>query len=123
MSYTQTFAATPTHLRCHTVGTVTDVRSLIEWGEALVGMAQETERPKLLVDNRAFVLELSPMEILEFAQHFEEKEIAMLGLRLAVMSSPSKPETTRLVETALTNRSACYRRFTTPEEALVWLES
>jgi len=123
MSYSQSFAAMPTHLYCLTVGKVDDARAMIEWGEAIVRMAKETGMSRVLIDNREFVLELSPLEVVEFARDFEEKNIAVIGLRLAVMSSPSQPETTRLIETVLTNRSASYRRFANPEEALVWLEA
>ncbi|MDD3313405.1 hypothetical protein [Pseudodesulfovibrio sp.] len=123
MNYTQSFTVNPTHLYCLTAGAVTDAQSLIDWGLAIVRMAQEKKRPRILVDNREFILELSPLDVVEFASYFEERDIAFLGLRLAVLSSPSRPQTTRLVETALTNRSASYRRFTSTEEAQAWLES
>lgn len=121
MAYTQIFTSKDAYLLCITDGVVGDAGTFIEWGLRLLTKAREVRRTRLLVDNRTFSLELSPLDVITFANFMEDRDAAKLGLRLAVLSNPHNPETSRLVETALVNRSASYRSFRSQQEAQHWL--
>ena len=121
-TYSQIFTDERCYLLCITDGTVASVESFIEWAVAVIGKARETNHTKILIDNRTFELRLSSMDVVTFASYLEEMNAASLGLRLAVTSSPKNPEISRMVETALTNRSASYRSFRNQKEAMDWLE-
>jgi hypothetical protein len=121
MAYSQIFTSKDEYLLCITDGEVFDAETFIEWGLKLVARARELRRTRLLVDNRTFRLDLSPLDVITFANFLEDKGAAKLGLRLAVLSNPHNPETSRLVETALVNRSASYKSFHSQEEAKEWL--
>ena len=121
MAYSQIFTFTDEYLLCITDGEVSDAESFIEWALSLVAKAREARRTKVLVDNRTFRLNLSSLDIITFANYLEEKGAAKLGLRLAVLSNPHNPENSRMVETALVNRSASYKSFGNQVEAKEWL--
>ncbi|WP_319585016.1 hypothetical protein [uncultured Pseudodesulfovibrio sp.] len=121
MAYSQIFTSTEEYLLCITDGEVSDAETFIEWGLNLVAKAHEMRRMKVLVDNRTFSLKLSSLDIITFANFMEEKGAAKLGLRLAVLSNPHNPESSRMVETALVNRSASYKSFHNQVEAKEWL--
>jgi len=121
MSYSQIFTSKEEYLLCITDGEVSDSVTFIEWGVKLVSRAREARRTKVLVDNRTFRLRLSSLDIITFANFMEEKGAAKLGLRLAVLSNPHNPENSRMVETALVNRSASYKSFSNQVEAKEWL--
>ncbi|MGE4421323.1 MAG: hypothetical protein AB7D39_03425 [Pseudodesulfovibrio sp.] len=121
MAYSQIFTVKEEYLLCITDGDVSDVETFIEWGLKLVAKAREVRRTRVLVDNRTFLLKLSPLDVITFANFMEDKGAAKLGLRMAVLSNPHNPETSRLVETALVNRSASYKSFRNQEEAKEWL--
>ncbi|EGB13860.1 hypothetical protein DND132_0644 [Pseudodesulfovibrio mercurii] len=121
MAYTQIFTSKNEYLLCITDGVVDDAETFIEWALKLVAKAREARRTRILVDNRTLRLDLSPLDIITFANFLEDQGTAKLGLRLAVLSNPHNPETSRLVETALVNRSASYRSFRSQQEAQEWL--
>jgi hypothetical protein len=121
MAYSQIFTSMEGYLLCITDGEVSDAETFIEWGVKLVAKAREARRTRVLVDNRTFHLNLSSLDIITFANFLEEKGAAKLGLRLAVLSNPHNPENSRMVETALVNRSASYKSFRNQEEAKEWL--
>jgi hypothetical protein len=121
MAYSQIFTSTDEYLLCITDGEVSDAETFIEWGLKLVSKAREAHRTKVLVDNRTFSLKLSSLDIITFANFMEEKGAAKLGLRMAVLSNPHNPENSRMVETALVNRSASYKSFRNQAEAKEWL--
>ncbi|OIQ51718.1 hypothetical protein BerOc1_00175 [Pseudodesulfovibrio hydrargyri] len=121
MAYSQIFTSTDEYLLCITDGEVSDAETFIEWGLKLVAKAREARRTKVLVDNRTFRLHLSSLDIITFANFMEEKGAAKLGLRMAVLSNPHNPENSRMVETALVNRSASYKSFRNQVEAKEWL--
>lgn len=121
MDYTQIFTSKDEYLLCITDGAVSDAETFIEWGLQLLSKAWEARRTRILVDNRTFRLDLSPLDVITFANFMEDKDAAKLGLRLAVLSNPHNPEASRLVETALVNRSASYKSFQTQQEAQHWL--
>jgi hypothetical protein len=121
MAYSQIFTIKEAYLLCITDGDVADAEPFIEWGLKLVAKAREGRRTRMLVDNRTFLLKLSPLDVIAFANFMEDKGAAKLGLRMAVLSNPHNLETSRLVETALVNRSASYKSFHSQEEAKEWL--
>ena len=102
---------------------MTDIHSLIEWGEGVLASIRATGHRKILFDNREFNLKLSTWDIIAFAERLGDQGVAYHRLRLAVLSSPYNPEMSRMAETSMTNRSATYMRFDTEEEALTWLRS
>ncbi|WFS61083.1 hypothetical protein LF599_10375 [Pseudodesulfovibrio thermohalotolerans] len=121
MTYTQIFTIKDSYLLCITDGEVSDVETFIEWGLKLVDKTRHCQRTRVLVDNRTFRLTLSPLDIITFANFMEDQGVAKLGLRLAVLSNPYNPESSRLVETALVNRSASYKGFQSQRGAQEWL--
>ncbi len=123
MTYSMTFVEMPAYLLCITKGRLVNIEEFISWGDAVLAKAQETKRQKILIDNRDFALDISPLDIVTFAKHVKNNFEVLFELRLAVLSSPKNPEISRLAETAFTNRSATYKRFDTPQEAEVWLQS
>lgn len=123
MTYSMTFVEMPAYLLCITKGKILDIEEFISWGDAILAKAREAKRQKILIDNRDFALDISPLEIVTFARHVKDDFEVLLELRLAILSSPENPEMSRLAETAFTNRSATYRRFNTLEEAEAWLQS
>jgi hypothetical protein len=121
MAYSQIFTSTDEYLLCITDGEVSDAETFIEWGLKLLSRARKARRTKVLVDNRTFRLNLSSLDIITFANFMEDNGAAKLGLRLAVLSNPHNPENSRMVETALVNRSASYKSFSNQREAKEWL--
>ncbi|AMK11636.1 MAG: hypothetical protein AB7E51_03030 [Pseudodesulfovibrio sp.] len=121
MTYSQIFTVKDGYLLCITDGEVLDSESFIRWGLALVAKAQETRASKVLVDNRTFKLRLTPLDVITFADHMEKIGGNRLGLRLAVISCVQNLDVSRLVETALVNRSASYKSFLNQKEAQEWL--
>jgi len=121
MAYSQIFTSTDEYLLCITDGEVSDAETFIEWGLKLVSRAREARRTRVLVDNRTFSLNLSSLDIITFANFLEDKGASKLGLRMAVLSNPHNPENSRMVETALVNRSASYKSFRNQVEAKEWL--
>ncbi|HKI82052.1 MAG TPA: hypothetical protein VKA04_10435 [Pseudodesulfovibrio sp.] len=121
MAYSQIFTSTDEYLLCITDGEVSDAETFIEWGLKLVSRAREARRTRVLVDNRTFSLNLSSLDIITFANFLEDKGASKLGLRMAVLSNPHNPENSRMVETALVNRSAFYKSFRNQVEAKEWL--
>ncbi|WP_316900239.1 hypothetical protein [Pseudodesulfovibrio indicus] len=121
MTYSQIFTAKDGYLLCITDGEVSDSESFIRWGMALVTKAQENRASKVLVDNRTFKLRLTPLDVITFADHMEKIGGNRLGLRLAVVSCVHNLDVSRLVETALVNRSASYKSFLNQKEAQEWL--
>jgi len=121
MAYSQIFTSTDKYLLCITDGEVSDAETFIEWGLKLVSRAREARRTRVLVDNRTFSLNLSSLDIITFANFLEDKGASKLGLRMAVLSNPHNPENSRMVETALVNRSASYKSFRNQVEAKEWL--
>lgn len=123
VAFTQTFTQKPTYVLCVTQGAVRNSDEFIAWGEGVIANALTMGCRKVLLDNRDFRLEISTLDVITFASHLENQDAAQIGLRLAVLSSPLNPEISRVVETSMTNRSAAYRRFNSPEEAKEWLDS
>ena len=121
MAYSQIFTSKDEYLLCITDGEVSDSDAFIEWGLKLVAKAKETRHTKVLVDNRTFRLNLSPLDVITFANFMENMGAAKLGLRMAVLSNPHNLEESRLVETALVNRSASYKSFRSQQDAQEWL--
>lgn len=121
MTYTQIFTVKDDYLLCITDGEVSDSESFIRWGVALVVKTQEIGSTRVLVDNRTFLLNLTPLDVITFADHMEQLGGNRLGLRLAVVSCVQNLDVSRLVETALINRSATYKSFLNQKEAQQWL--
>lgn len=121
MSYTQVFTDKREYLLCITDGRVENAESFIEWGVGVMAKAREMGHTKVLFDNRTFELRLTPLDVITFATHLEDIGAARLGFRVAVISNPVNPETSRLVETAMVNRSGSYRNFHSQQEAKDWL--
>jgi hypothetical protein len=121
MAYSQIFTSKDEYLLCITDGEVSDAETFIQWALKLVARARKERRTRVLVDNRTFCLELSPLDVITFANFLEDKGAAKLGLRLAVLPNPRNPDTSRMVETALVNRSASYKSFRSQKEAQEWL--
>ena len=121
MAFNTVFSEEPGYLLCLTDGSVGDAESFISWGMKVIQKAVETGLSRILFDNRTFALSLSSLDIVLFAKKYEELNVALLGLRMAVLSNPLNAELVRLLETSLTNRSAVLKRFQTRPEALHWL--
>ncbi|WP_272701318.1 hypothetical protein [Desulfovibrio sp. Fe33] len=121
MSYKQIFTIKDSYLLCITDGGVNEAKAFIEWGVKLVAKTRHCRRTRVLLDNRTFHLALSALDIITFANFMENQGAAKLGLRIAVLSNPHNPESSRFVETAMVNRSASYRAFRTQQEAHDWL--
>jgi len=121
MSYSLVTTDVDSHLLCVTDGQVNDADALIEWALDVVSKAQESGVRKLLLDNRTFALNLSPLDVVTFANSLEKMDAAQLGFRMAVLSSPGNKEISHLVETTLTNRSASYKMHSNLNDAKKWL--
>ena len=121
MSNNTVFSNEVGYLLCITDGSADDAEEYISWGLDLITKVQEVGHSRLLLDNRTFSLNLSPLDIVLFANKYEEMDVSQLGLRMAVLSNPKNPEVSRLIETTLTNRSAAYKRFETQADAIGWL--
>jgi len=121
MAYSQIFTSKDEYLLCITDGEVSDGEAFIQWALKLVARARKENRTRVLVDNRTFRLDLSPLDVITFANFLEDRGAAKLGLRLAVLSNPRNPDTSRMVETAMVNRSASYKSFRSQKEAQEWL--
>jgi len=121
MNYTQVFFEKPDHLLCVSDGIIGDADDFIAWATTFIQKAMESKQKRLLIDNRTLFLDVSSLDVITFAKHLEKIEAAKLGFRIAVLSSPKNVGTSRLVETALVNRSATYKTFQNQEEAKEWL--
>lgn len=111
-----------THLLCVTDGKVSNVDEYLAWAMEIVAKAKSSGHKVLLMDNRTFSLELTPLDVVSFADKLDEMGAARLGLRIGVVSNPGNPEVSRLVETSLVNRSATYRSFRNQADAMEWLK-
>ena len=120
-TFSQVFTDEKRYLLCITDGMVDCTEPFVDWAMSVMGKAHEIGQTKILIDNRTFELRLSPLDVVTFASHLEKVNIASQGFRLAVISSPKNPEISRLVETVLINRSACYKSFPNQKEATSWL--
>lgn len=109
------------YLLCITDGQVGELDMFMEWAGTVLDKARTTDHKQILIDNRTFELQLSPMDVVAFATHMEETGTVRQGFRLAVLSCPKNLDVSRLVETALINRSASYKSFRTQKEAMGWL--
>jgi hypothetical protein len=121
MSFSMVFTDKNDYLLCITDGMVDGADGYIAWGLEAIGRIRQTHHTKILFDNRTFRLELSSLDIVLFAQKYEELNVPVLGLRMAVLSCSKNDAVSRLIETTLINRSATYRRFESQEEAKKWL--
>lgn len=121
MAYTQIYTDKGAYLLCITDGMVDNAESFIEWGLSVMGRAREMGHTRVLFDNRTFRLYLTPLDVITFASHLEKIGAARMGFRMAVLSNPANLETSRLVETALVNRSGSYKGFRSQKEAKEWL--
>lgn len=121
MPYIQIFTKKSGYLQCVTDGTISDVETFLQWVVAVIDKARETDRSRMLFDNRTLKLSLTPLEVITFAQHLEGMEAARLGFRMASISCPGNLEVSRLIETVIVNRSGSYKVFHNQEEALEWL--
>lgn len=121
MSYSIVFSNETEYLLCITDGAVNDADEYISWGLEAIKKAKELGYTRILFDNRTFSLKLSSLDVVTFAKKYEEMNIHLLGLRMAVLSNPKNADVSRLIETTLTNRSATYRRFGSQAEAEGWL--
>lgn len=121
MAYSQIFSETDDYLLCITDGEVSDAESYIQWAMNVVKKALETDHKKVLFDNRTFHLKLTQLDVSAFAAHLENMGTARLGFRLAVVPCSRNPEVSRMVETALRNRSGSYKTFQNQDDAKAWL--
>ncbi|MDC0335334.1 hypothetical protein OAN24_00345 [Pseudodesulfovibrio sp.] len=123
MPYTYTFTDKQNYLLCVTSGEVKDVASLIAFSETIIVEARKLKRCRLLIDDRSLIVDLSPLDVTTFGNHLETVDFAILGLRIAVVYSPTNTEISRLFETILTNRSVAFQTFKEINEAEEWLTS
>lgn len=121
MPYSMVFSEEPSYLLCISNGEVEGVEEYIAWGMEFLSKAKETGHTRVLIDNRTFILHLSSLDIVMFAEKYEELGVPQLGLRFAVLSCSKNEEVSRLIETTLRNRSATYQRFDSKEDAEKWL--
>lgn len=121
MPFNIVFSNETEYLLCISDGSVDDAEEYINWGMQAVKKAKEFGHTRILFDNRTFSLNLSSLDVVTFANKYEEMNIPLLGLRMAVLSNPKNHEVSRLIETTLTNRSATYQRFGSQAEAVGWL--
>jgi len=122
MAYNIVYFDKKTHLLCVTDGKVSNVKEYLAWAMDIIAKAKSSGHKVLLMDNRTFTLELTPLDVVSFADKLDEMGAAKLGFRIGVVSNPGNPEVSRLVETSLVNRSATYRSFKNQTEAMEWLK-
>lgn len=121
MTYSQVFSELDDYLLCISDGEVNSAEEYIEWAMNVVKRAMETGHTKVLFDNRTFHLKLTQLDVSAFADHLESMGAARLGFRLAVVPCNKNPDVSRMVETALRNRSGSYQIFESQDEAKAWL--
>ncbi len=123
MPYTYTFIDKRDYLLCVTGGEVNDVASLISYSENIISETRKLNRPRLLIDDRALVVDLSPYDVTTFGDFLGSINFANMGIRIAVVYSPRNKEISHIFETALTNRSVAFQTFKDLKEAEGWLKS
>ena len=111
MSYSQVFICKEGYILCLSDGKAVDSGDLIKWAMTMMEKVKEMGCTRILTDNRDLTLELSPLDVVTVANYLEDIGGAKLGLRLAVLSSPIAVFVSRMMETALVDRSASYRFF------------
>ncbi len=121
MTYQHQFIDKDDYLLCNSQGEILDSDCFLKWAKQVMTVASELGHTKILFDNRSLNLNLASLDVVTFAKELEEMGAALLGLRMAVASSSDNYETSRLVETSLTNRSASYKSFSELSEAKEWL--
>ena len=121
MAYTQVFTDRKDYLLCITDGKIDSLDALFNWAKSIIDKTRETGHRKLLFDNRTCRLELTSLDVVTFATQLEVIDIMKSGYRLAAIPSPHNPDVSRMVETALINRSVSYKMFASQEAAKEWL--
>ena len=123
MQYTYIFTDKQNYLLCSTSGEVKDVSSLITYSEAIILETRKLGHSRLLIDDRALTVDLSPLDVITFSEHLANTDFAKLGIRIAVIYSPRNKEISHVFETAMTNRSVSFQTFKDLKDAEEWLTS
>lgn len=121
MSFTQVFLEEKEYLLCISDGDIPNVETYIQWAMEVIGKAKERRHNRILMDNRTLRLRLTQLDVVTFADYLEKMEAHKMGFRLAVLSNRANLDVSRMVETALVNRSGSYKSFQEKTEALAWL--
>lgn len=121
MPYSIVFLEKSSHLLCVSDGTVTGLEEYVAWGIEIISRVKESKQRVLLLDNRTLHLDVTTYDVIVFAEMVGSLGVPLMGLKIGVISASDNKEVSKMVETALVNRSAVYRSFDCQKDAHDWL--